>query len=359
MKTIRVHLAERGYEIAVGPGATSAFQEWNVLARSASAVAIIADDVVARLHLPALRAQLPKNTHFMTFPAGESSKSLAMATHLYGELAAAQIGRDALVVAFGGGVAGDLAGFVAATWLRGVSYIQVPTTLLAAVDSSVGGKTGVNLPNAKNLIGAFHQPAAVVIDTDYLATLPARDLIAGLAESVKHGAIRDPGFLRWQADHADAVLGRDPGALTDLIARNCEIKAEVVSQDEREAGLRAILNYGHTIGHALENLLEYELRHGECVALGIMVENQVACARGLLRREDAEQIRDLMARLGLPLGLPRAVVPASVWSVCRSDKKNRGGAVNFVLLRAPGEPVRVVDVTESEVAAALEVVQPI
>ncbi len=320
--------------------------------------AIIADKRVADLHLKRALAGFELRPLVLTFPPGEASKSLRSVERLCRRLAKARFERDGVIIALGGGVAGDLAGFVAATWLRGVRFIQVATTLLAAVDASVGGKTGVNLAAGKNLVGAFHQPQAVIIDVEFLKTLDARDMAAGLAESVKHAVVKDPAFLSWHEDHADAIVGRDEAVLSDLIARNCEIKAAVVAKDEREAGLRAILNHGHTIGHAIEHLLDYELRHGECVALGMLAENELSCARNWLPRADAERIRALLARLGLPDRLPRSLSAEAVCATCRVDKKVRGAAVNFVLVRALGDPVRVADISDAEIAAAIGTIQP-
>ncbi len=277
---------------------------------------------------------------------------------IFDRLAQLRFERDGLIIAFGGGVAGDLAGFVAGTWLRGVRWVQLPTTLLSAVDASVGGKTGVNLSAGKNLVGVFHQPSAVIVDTDFLTTLSDRDFVAGLAETVKQAAIRDPEFLEWHEAHAGTLVAREPHTIAMLIARNCELKADIVARDEREAGLRAILNYGHTIGHALEHLLEYDLRHGECVALGILVENEIACRRGVLPQTDADRLAALLARLRLPQRLVKPVAADDVLHACRVDKKVRAGAVNFVLLRAIGQPWQVADVSADEVAAALAVIQP-
>lgn len=358
MRTVRVDLAERSYPIHIGREVRSLFHDFCTAPRDASQLVVIADQTVAQLHLGTLLAALPAEPTVLLFPAGEGSKSLASVQRLCEQLARARIERDAIVIAFGGGVAGDLAGFVAATWLRGVRFVQVPTTLLAAVDASVGGKTGVNLAAGKNLVGAFHQPVAVVIDTDLLSTLPARDFAAGLAESVKHAAIRDPDFLAWHENHADRILAQEADVLAELIAHNCEIKADIVARDEREMGLRAILNYGHTIGHAIERLLDYELRHGECVALGMLAANELAGRRGWLPRAQADRLRALVDRLGLPLRLRRGLAPDVVWSVCQRDKKVRGGSVNFVLLRGLGEPVRVADVSRTDVEAALERIQP-
>jgi len=358
MKTVPIELGDRSYSVFIGPGARHLLQECITAHDRGSQVAIIADQTVAELHLSRLLKSLTIEPPVLTFAPGENSKSLATVEHLCERLADARIDRNAVLVAFGGGVAGDIAGFVAAVWLRGVRYIQVPTTLLAAVDASVGGKTAVNLRAGKNLVGAFHQPLAVLIDTEFLATLPTREFSGGLAESIKHAAIRDPAFLIWHEQNADRVVAQEPDALTDLIARNCAIKADVVSRDEREAGLRAILNYGHTIGHALEHLLDYELGHGECVALGMLVENELARMRGWLGPTDTERLRNLLTRCGLPTVLPRTVQANDVWAACQVDKKVRSAAVNFVLLRSLGEPVRVDDISFDQVCAALRVIQP-
>lgn len=354
MRTVRVQLGDRSYPIVIGAGARRALQGCDAV-RTAAQVVAIADRAVADLHLAALCECLPPLAAVLTFPPGEASKSLPEAERLYAGLAAARVERGGLIVALGGGVAGDLAGFVAATWLRGIPFVQVPTTLLAAVDASVGGKTGVDLPAGKNLVGAFHQPAGVFVDLDFLKTLPERDFRAGLAESVKHGAIRAPELLAWQEAHSAELARGEPGLVAELIARNCEIKADVVSRDEREAGLRAILNHGHTIGHAIEHLLGYELRHGECVALGMVVENEIAVRRGLLLPDVAQRIARLLEAFGLPVRLPRGLGASAVWEACQVDKKVRSGAVHFVLLRDIGETLRIADVTADEVAEALRV----
>jgi len=239
-----------------------------------------------------------------------------------------------------------------------VRFVQIPTTLLAAIDASIGGKTGVDHTAGKNLIGAFHQPSAVLVDLDLLATLPRREWIGGLGESVKHAAIADPGFFAWHERHAAEITARQPDVIEELIARNCTIKADVVARDERESDLRMILNYGHTIGHAIEHLLEYRLRHGECVALGMLVENAIASRRRLLNAALAERIAGLIAQLGLPTRLPRLLDAPAVAAVCGMDKKVRSGAVNFILLRDLGAPVRLADVRPEEIHAALKSVQP-
>ncbi len=358
MRNLNVQLPERAYPITIGAGTRRHLADLVERLAEVERVAIIADQRVAELHLDRVTEALPVTQTVLRFPPGEASKSLQQAEQLYDKLAGARIARRDLIVTLGGGVAGDLGGFVAATWLRGVRFVQMPTTLLAAIDASIGGKTGVNHSAGKNLIGAFHQPEAVLVDLDFLETLPPREYIAGLAESVKHAVIRDAGLLEWHEQHVDQIAARQPKLQEELIARSCEIKAEIVARDEREHDLRMILNHGHTIGHALEHLLNYELRHGECVALGMLVENELARARGILATETAERIATLIERLGLPTRLPRALDADEVTDTCRLDKKVRGGVVHFVLLKGLGEPERVRDISAKEIAEALRVVQP-
>lgn len=358
MRLVKVSTKDIEYTLYIGRCAVGALKDVASHLFENKQVAVIADGTVADLHLPRLLEHLPRTPLVITFPAGEKSKSVETVQAVYGRLADGHIERDATIVAFGGGVATDLGGFVAATWHRGVQSVLVPTTLLAAVDAAVGGKTGVNLPAGKNLVGTFHQPAAVIVDVDLLQTLPRRQFTSGLAESVKMATVRDPNFLAWHEEHVDPIVRREPGVVEELIARNCELKAEIVRLDEREAGLRAILNYGHTVGHALEHLLEYTRPHGECVAWGIRVENALAVARGMLPPRVADRVGVLLERLGLPPRLPRTIDPAAVAALCRSDKKVRAGRVNCILLRDVGQPERVADVAGDELRTALAVVQP-
>jgi 3-dehydroquinate synthase len=366
MQTVKVELGSRSYVIRIGSGIRSLLAgllSEHMGDRQAGHIRVVADETVAKLHLEAIRDALGpdlggREPLIQTVPAGEASKSLEMAGRLYQWLADGRIDRSDLILVLGGGVVGDLGGFVAGTWHRGVPFVQIPTTLEAAVDASVGGKTGVNLPAGKNLVGVFHQPVTVLIDTDFLATLPQRDFVAGLAESVKHAAIRSEAFLAWQEQHAEGILAREPAVLEELIGRNCRIKAEVVGQDEREAGLRAILNYGHTVGHAVEHLLGYELRHGECIALGMIVAGELSCRQAGLDRASAERIRNLIARLGLPTRPPRAVDPDDVLRACRQDKKNRAGGLRFVLLESIGRPLPSANVGEADIAGAISAIVP-
>jgi 3-dehydroquinate synthase len=273
----------------------------------------------------------------LTFPAGEGSKSRESWCRLTDELLERGFGRDTGIVALGGGVTGDLAGFVAATYMRGVPYIQVPTTLLAMVDASVGGKTAVDTPKGKNLVGAFHHPSAVVADPLVLGTLPMETFREGLAETVKHGLIADRKYFEWMESHVSPIAGRDPDTLAPLIRRSIEIKADVVRIDEREMGCRAILNAGHTVGHALELEAGYELPHGHAVGLGLVVECQIAedlkiAAPGLRARVSA-----LLAELGLPTRLRRDLETEPVIAAMRRDKKNRAGHIHLALPAAIGQ----------------------
>ena len=354
MRSVNVQLPGRSYPIFIGHGARTQLREFVGALDGNPRIALIADKRVADLHLQTVIEGLQPAPTVIPFAAGEFSKSLERAQELYQQLGQARIARRDLILTLGGGVAGDLGGFVAATWMRGVRFIQVPTTIMAAIDASIGGKTGVNHALGKNLIGAFHQPLAVVIELDFLATLPQRDYVAGLAESVKHAVIREREFFEWHEQNLDALIKREPVLLQELIARNCEIKAEVVALDEREDNLRMILNHGHTIGHALEHLLGYELRHGECVGLGMLVENELARRRGILPEDLAQRVRLLLERLGLPLRLPRTIDPSKIALATHLDKKIREDAVQFVLLKQLGITATVTDISDDEIIAALE-----
>jgi 3-dehydroquinate synthase len=294
----------------------------------------------------------------LTVEPGEESKSLRVLGGLYDRLAELRMERKCLIVALGGGMVGDLAGFAAATWLRGVPFVQVPTTLLAAIDASVGGKTAVNHPAGKNLVGAFYQPRAVVIDVACLRTLDPRDVRSGLAESVKHGVIRDADFFVWQQQRAKVLLGHDQDVLAELVVRNCQIKADVVKLDERESGLRQVLNFGHTIGHAIESECAYQLRHGESVGLGMLAANHIAVGRDMLDADAARQVADVLACLGLPVRLPRHIPLDALLPWMQRDKKVSGGRVRFVLPDRIGHVTVADDVSEAELAEAIDSVQP-
>lgn len=307
---------------------------------SISGWAIISDDNVARLYgnklLQAVRKKV-KRAELFTFPAGERSKNRKMKAKIEDEMFSAGLGRDSAVIALGGGVTGDLAGFVSATYMRGIPYIQVPTTLLAMVDSSIGGKTAVDVEAGKNLIGAFHQPKAVFIDPCLLATLPARQIKNGLAEMVKHAVIADDEFFSFLKKNLRDILKLDGGMIEKALMRSCEIKADVVEKDEKEAGLRQILNYGHTVGHALEKLSKYKLLHGEAVAVGMIVEGFISWAMGFMKINELERQNELIAELGFSSRALNRFEASEIIYAMRADKKVRKGEIRMVLPKRVGE----------------------
>jgi 3-dehydroquinate synthase len=313
---------------------------------------ITSPDIWALWSRPFL-ASFKESPTVLFLPSGESHKRLASVESLAQQLATAGADRDSLLLAFGGGVVGDMTGFLAAIYMRGVRYVQVPTTLLAQVDSSIGGKTGVNLVAGKNLIGSFHHPQAVFADTDLLGTLPPAQLRAGLQESIKAGIIYDAKLFRYMEQSADAILSRDPKALTHVVAASVRVKAGVVSKDEKESGLRMILNFGHTIGHAIEAATDYkQLLHGEAVAWGSIAALNVALARKTINPKDADRITKLILRYG-PLP-PFKAAAAKLVALTSRDKKNRSGTRSFVLPTAIGKTEIVRDVAESELLSATE-----
>jgi 3-dehydroquinate synthase len=293
--------------------------------------AVVADATVLELLQTGGLGRPPWSGEVLSFPAGEASKTREEWCRLTDALLARGFGRDSAIVALGGGVAGDLAGFVAATYMRGLPYLQAPTTLLAMLDASVGGKTGVDTAEGKNLVGAFHPPVAVVADPQVLRTLPEREYRSGLAEAVKHGLIAGREYFEWMEREAGALLARDEAALTRLVRGSVEIKAEVVSGDEREAGRRAVLNAGHTVAHALEQASGYGLPHGEAVALGLVSECDLAERLGLAAPGLRSRVASLLERLGLGVRLPVPVPPERLLAAMASDKKNRVREVRFAL----------------------------
>jgi 3-dehydroquinate synthase len=324
------------YEVLVGPGALARLPETLSRACPAARYAVIADAAVAARYGTRVRelAGRVAPCSVFTFPAGEWNKTREQWAGLSDALLAAGLGRDGAVIALGGGVTGDLAGFVAATYLRGIPYVQVPTTVLAMIDSSVGGKTGVDTPHGKNLVGAFHQPRAVVADVDTLETLPPPHLAAGLAEAFKHGAIADAAYFARLRSLREALLAHDPAAWLDAVSRSVEIKAAVVAEDEREQGRRAVLNFGHTVAHAIEARSGYETLHGEAVAIGMAAESRLGERVGITRAGVAASVVESLKAFGLPTELP---VPASELIRAMSyDKKGRAGTVRFALLERLG-----------------------
>ena len=337
-QAVPIALGERSYEILIGRGALDDPASYEGLP-SAACAAIVSDAKVAPLYAQRLDAMLgaryPRRVQVI-LPAGEEHKDWASLNRIFDALLAAGCDRRTVVFALGGGVVGDMAGFAAACYMRGVPFVQVPTTLLAQVDSSVGGKTAINHPLGKNMIGAFYQPQRVLADLATLDTLPAREIAAGLAEVIKYGAIADDAFLGWLEVHLDDLLARDAAALAHAVRRSCEIKAEVVGQDERESGLRAILNFGHTFGHAIESGLGYGAwLHGEAVACGMALAADLSVRLGLIEPAHARRLVRLIERAGLPVAAPRLGAQRML-ELMRVDKKAEGGEIRFVVLDAPG-----------------------
>ena len=352
---LTVELGARSYPIVVGRGLLDDSRHF-VPHLAGKQVCIVTNDTVAALYLDRLRATLKGLVvDACVLPDGEQHKTLATYERVVDHLMAHRHGRQTTVVALGGGVVGDIAGFAAATYQRGVAFIQVPTTLLAQVDSSVGGKTGVNHPTGKNMIGAFHQPRCVVIDTQTLATLPAREYRAGLAEVVKYGVIRDRTFFEWLERNVGALLAREAEPLVHVIRTSCSIKASVVGADERESGERAILNFGHTFGHALETTAGFgALLHGEAVAIGMVMAADLSAALGRVTHADALRIKRLIERLGLPVRAAIAVDAAAIADAMAMDKKAVAGNIRLVLVEAIGKVSLVDDVPRDLVVRTVQ-----
>ena len=338
MRSIQVSLAERSYPILIQEGLLGQCDALRALA-SGRQVAIVTDETVGPLYEPRLRAGLGREAASLltvTLPAGETHKTWESLNRIFDALLQARFDRGCLIVALGGGVVGDMAGFAAAVYQRGVDFVQVPTTLLALVDSSVGGKTAINHPAGKNMIGSFHQPRLVLADLDTLRSLPARELSAGLAEVIKHGAIADPDYLDAVDRDMAALRACDPAAMAQAVARSCEIKADVVARDEREGGVRAILNFGHTFGHAIEAGLGFgQWLHGEAVGAGMVQAADLSCRLGLLPRAAAQRLDAVIERAGLPVRAPQWSYEH--WLALMSvDKKAEQGAPRFVVLEGIG-----------------------
>jgi 3-dehydroquinate synthase len=338
MQRIDLKLGRRGYPILIGAGLLGSVELLQEHAAGARLL-VVTEVAVAPLWLPRLEQGLAGRPFARCLlPGGEQQKTLGTVATVIDALVAARVNRDGLVLALGGGVVGDIAGFAAATYQRGIAFVQLPTTLLAQVDSSVGGKTGVNHPGGKNLIGAFHQPSAVIADTDTLGTLPDRELRAGFAEIVKAALVADATFYSWLEDHVDRVLARDPSALEHAIRRACEIKAAIVAADEREEGQRMILNLGHSFAHAIETGAGYgRVLHGEAVAAGLVLAAELSARLGLLPGADATRVRELLLRAGLPVDPPR-LGRARMLELMGMDKKVAEGRLRLVLLEGIGAP---------------------
>ena len=352
--TIDVTLGERSYPVWIGRGLLGDAARWRARLRGRH-VLVVSNTAVAPLYLERVAHGLDGLTwSSFLLDDGEAHKSFANVERVLAALAKLGATRDACVIALGGGVVGDLAGFSAACWMRGIDFIQMPTTLLAMVDSSVGGKTGVNLPAGKNLVGAFHQPRAVVADIDALATLPVREYRAGLAEVIKGAAIGDEPFFAWLETHADALTARDDEAVVEAIARKVRYKAGVVARDETEQGERALLNLGHTFGHALETAGRYTaLLHGEGVAVGMLLAARLSERLGMGAAADTARLQRLLEQLGLPVAIPPGMDAQQLLALMRLDKKNTAGSLRLILWRGIGKAEIVDGVAEADVLAVL------
>ncbi|MEO7072429.1 MAG: 3-dehydroquinate synthase [Rhodanobacter sp.] len=354
VQDLTVTLGARSYPVWIGAGLLGDAARWRARLRGRH-VLVISNTTVAPLYLERVLRGL-HGLHQATFVLedGEAHKSFANVGRALEALGTLGATRDACVLALGGGVVGDLAGFSAACWMRGIDFMQMPTTLLAMVDSSVGGKTGVNLPAGKNLVGAFHQPRAVIADIDTLATLPARQYRAGLAEVVKAAAIGDAAFFQWLQDHAAALAAREPTVLLETITRAVRFKAAVVERDETEQGERALLNFGHTFGHALETAGHYTtLLHGEAVAVGMLLAARLSERLGMSAADERTRLQDLLHALGLPTDMPAVDDPDALVRLMHLDKKNTADSLRLILWRGIGQAEIVNDVSAAQVLATL------
>ncbi len=349
MQEVKVDLGERSYKIIIGRKLLGRLGLMLHEFRP-SKVAIISNDTVFRIYGDVILKSMKENNitpEVFLIPDGEEYKDLLWAYYLHSRLLSAKFDRSSLLLALGGGVVGDITGFVASTYMRGVRYVQVPTTLLAQVDSSVGGKTGVNHPSGKNMIGTFYQPSLVVIDVDTLSTLPAREFGAGIAEVIKYGVIADRSFFDYLMEERDAVAALGD-TIINVIKRSCEIKAEVVSKDEKEAGLRAILNFGHTIGHAIETVTGYrKFLHGEAVAIGMCAAADLAVKMGIFSKDDTLLIKKLVKLYELPSEVPEEIAPVDIINAMELDKKTMAGVLRFILPESIGS-VRIEEGVDRE-----------
>ena len=355
MKTLHVDLASRSYPIYIGTNLLEQPALFEPHLKSSTTVFIVSNTTVAPLYAKTLTntlSQLGKIVRLLELPDGESFKDWQHLQLIFDELLAHGADRQSMIVALGGGVVGDMAGFGAASFMRGIRFIQVPTTLLAQVDSSVGGKTGINHPLGKNMIGAFHQPVAVIADLNTLRTLPPRELSAGLAEVIKHGAIADADFLDWIEANTGALLACDTNAMAHAVLRSCEIKSAVVSADEREGGIRATLNFGHTFGHAIESGLGYgEWLHGEAVGCGMVMAADLSARLGQIGQADAQRLKRIIASMHLPIAPPK-LGSQRFMELMQVDKKTEAGQIRYITLGSIGA-ARIQQVPDATVIETL------
>lgn len=355
MERLYVDLGERSYDIVF----TDSFSELGTETTKIGTpgkILIVTDSNVAPLYSDQVKKELELSgteVSLCVIPAGEENKNMDVILNICSSCIKNGLDRKSMIVALGGGVVGDMAGFAAAIYMRGISFIQIPTTLLAQSDSSVGGKTGIDFAGSKNILGAFHQPSLVYINVNTLKTLPTEQFISGMGEVIKHGIIRDKGFFDYIKNNTELIKSLDTETFIKMSKINCSIKADVVMSDERENGLRAILNFGHTIGHAAESAFKFELTHGECVGLGMIAASHIAMDRGLISREQLDDIISVLSGYGfrIKIKLPEY---ASIMGFMQNDKKKISGKLKFILPVSIGNVIQVTDVTEEEIVSALE-----
>lgn len=359
MQIVRVELAERSYTVTIGSGLLGTSNA-AIDIPAGSAGLIVSNETVAPLYLQALKESMGNaEIHTLLLPDGERFKTIEYWSQIIDKLVEIHASRDITLVTLGGGVIGDMGGFAAACYMRGVRFIQVPTSLLAQVDASVGGKTGFNHAQGKNLIGAFYQPASVLVDIDTLKTLPEREFSAGMAEVIKIAAIRDAGFLSWLETNHRNIQTRDPETLISMIRRSILSKAEVVAEDEREAGIRALLNFGHSFAHALETWTNYrEYLHGEAVAIGMMVAARLSEQRGLCTPGLGGRLARLLQSFGLPVDMPDNLQPEKILELMKLDKKVIAGTYRLILVKAAGQGFIDGNSDNEQIAAAIRACQP-
>ena len=358
MQTVKVDLADRSYTVYIGSGMLGKeHPAFNITA--GSTVLLVSNETVAPLYLETLKKSLAgAEVHSLVLPDGEAYKTMEYWSQIMDKLIEIRATRDATIITLGGGVIGDMGGFAAASYMRGINFIQIPTTLLSQVDASVGGKTGFNHPMGKNLIGAFHQPSAVLVDIETLKTLPPREFSAGLAEVVKIAAIRDAEFLDWLEDNNAAIMARESGAITSMIKRSIANKADVVAEDERESGVRALLNFGHSFAHALETLTDYTLYlHGEAVAIGMMVAGRLSEIRGLCTTGFTDRLGMLLQSFDLPLDLPAKLDPDDILETMKLDKKVIAGSARLILVESAGQGIIDSSSEKQQVVTAIKTSQ--
>ena len=354
MKTLTVDLADRSYDIQIDKNLLASMRfaeefpyEQRLVLTNNTIYALHSDRILSLVNGDKARVVIIED--------GERYKNLESFAEVHTRLLELEFNRRSLLIAFGGGVIGDLAGFVASTYQRGIDFIQIPTTLLAQVDSSVGGKTAVNHPHGKNMIGTFYQPKRVLIDLSLLKTLPQREYVSGLAEVLKYGFIQDAEFLEWMRINYEAVLAKDSEVISEMIYRSCACKKFIVDQDERESGIRATLNLGHTFGHAIEKLMKYQgVLHGEAVAIGMNMAGYLSCRMGLISKKDQLYITSLLHLFDLPCEVPQSFTPQEFLNVMRLDKKNLTQKIRFVLLNGIGQAMMTDDIPEEYIIEAIE-----